>query len=139
MNARLDTDPELLDLVRRADPMRDPRVQANAGLDTESALRLIAPELDRPPVPRAARRRRRPALRIAVLVVTVAAAVLVGVNVASTRGGSAVSPAQAQARAILRHVRAALVCRLERSTRRRTWARSRRATVRPARLSITSG
>ena len=35
---RLDTDPELLDLVRPADPMRDPRVQANAGLDTESAL-----------------------------------------------------------------------------------------------------
>jgi hypothetical protein len=48
MNTRLDTDPELLDLVRRADPMRDPRVQADAGLHTESALRLLAPELDRP-------------------------------------------------------------------------------------------
>ena len=31
----------------------------NAGLDTESALRLLASELDRPPAPRRARRRRR--------------------------------------------------------------------------------
>ena len=66
MNTRLDTDPELLDLVRAADPMRDPRVQANAGLDTESALRLLAPELDLPPAPRRVRRRRRTALRVAV-------------------------------------------------------------------------
>ena len=51
MNTRPDTDPELLDLVRRADPMREPRVQANACLDTESALRLLAPELDRPNTP----------------------------------------------------------------------------------------
>jgi hypothetical protein len=105
MNTRLDTDPELLDLVRRADPMRDPRVQANAGLDTESALRLLAPELDRP-APRRALRRRRTALRTAVLAGAVAAAVFVVANVASTGNGSAVSPAQAQA--ILRHVRDAL-------------------------------
>jgi len=105
MNTRLDTDPELLDLVRRADPMRDPRVQANAGLDTESALRLLAPELDRP-APRRAPRRRRTAVRTAVLAVAVAAAVLVVANVASTGNGSAVSPAQA--RMILRHVRDAL-------------------------------
>jgi hypothetical protein len=105
MNTRLDTDPELLDLVRRADPMRDPRVQANVGLDTESALRLLAPELDRPPAPR--RARRRSALRIAVLAGAVAAAVFVVANVASTGNGSAVSPAQAQT--ILRHVRDALV------------------------------
>lgn len=107
MNTGLDTDPELLDLVRAADPMRDPRVQENAGLDTESALRLLAPELDRPPAPRRARRRRRSALRIAVLAGAVAAAAFAVANVASTGNGSAVSPAQAQT--ILRHVRAALV------------------------------
>jgi hypothetical protein len=101
MNPRLDTDPELLDLVRRADPMRDPRVQANAGLDTESALRLLALELDRPPAPR--RSRRRSALRTAMLAAAVAAAIFLVANVASTGNGSAVSPAQAQT--ILRHVR----------------------------------
>ena len=62
MNTRLDTDPELLDLVRAADPMLDPRVRANAGLDTESALRLLASQLDRPPAPRRARHRRRASL-----------------------------------------------------------------------------
>jgi Sigma-70 region 2 len=46
-------------------------------------------------------------VRIAVLAGAVAAAVFVVANVASTGNGSAVSPAQAQA--ILRHVRAALV------------------------------
>jgi hypothetical protein len=107
MNTRLDSDPELLALVRRADPMRDRRVQANAGLDTESALRLLTPELDRPSAPRRARRRRRSALRVAVLAGAVAAAVFVVANVASTGNGSAVSPAQAQT--ILRHVRAALL------------------------------
>ncbi|HEX3804787.1 MAG TPA: hypothetical protein VHV75_18325 [Solirubrobacteraceae bacterium] len=104
MNTRLDTDPELLDLVRRADPMRDPRMRANAGRDTESALRLLALELERPPAPR--RARRRSALRIVVLAGVVAAAVFVVANVTSTGNGSAVSPAQAQ---ILRHVRDALV------------------------------
>jgi hypothetical protein len=107
MNIRLDTDPELRDLVRAADPMLDARVQANAGLDTESALRLLAPELDRPPAPRRARGRRRSALHIAALAGAVAAAVFVVANVASTGNGSAVSPAQAQT--ILRHVRAAMV------------------------------
>jgi hypothetical protein len=100
MNTRPDTDPELLALVRRADPMRNPRVQANADLDTESALRLLAPELDHP---RRAPRRRRTALRTAVLAVAVAAAVFVIANVSSTGNNSAVSPAQAQT--ILRHIR----------------------------------
>jgi hypothetical protein len=104
MNTGLDTDLDLLDLVRRADPMRDPRVQANAGLDTESALRRLAPELDRP-APRRAPRRRRTALRTAVLAVVIAATVFVIANVASTGNSSAVPPAQAQ---ILRHVRDAL-------------------------------
>jgi hypothetical protein len=96
MNARLDTDPEMLDLVRRVDPMLDPRVQADAGLDTESALRLLAPELGRPPAPRRARLPRRLALRIAVLAGAVAAAAFVVANVASTGTGSAVSAAQAK-------------------------------------------
>jgi hypothetical protein len=104
MNIRLDGDPELLDLVRRADPMRDPRVQADAGLDTESALRLLAPALDRP-APRRAVRRPRTALRTAVLAVVVAASVFVVANVASTGNGSGVSSAQAQ---VLRHIRDAL-------------------------------
>jgi hypothetical protein len=65
MNTRLDSDPELLGLVRGADPMLDPRVRADAGLDTESALRLLAPELDRPPAPRRPRRRRGVAYRVA--------------------------------------------------------------------------
>ena len=107
MNTRLDIDPELLDLVCAADPMRDPRVHANAGLDAESALRLLAPKLDLPPVRRPARRRRRTALRVAVLAVAVVAAAFVAVNVSSTGNGSdAVSLAQAQ---ILRHIRDALV------------------------------
>jgi hypothetical protein len=105
MNTRLETDSELLELVRAADPMLDPRVQADAGLDTESALRLLAPELDRPRVPRRARRR-RVALRIAVLAGVVAALVFVVTNVASTGNGSGVS--QAQAQTILRHIRDAL-------------------------------
>jgi len=107
MITRLDTDLELLDLVRNADPMRDPRVQATAGLDTESALRRLAPELDRRLAPRRTPRRRRAALRIAMLAAGLAAAVFVVANVASTENGSAVSAAQAQT--ILRHVRAALV------------------------------
>ena len=109
MNTRLDTDPELLDLVRAADPMLDPRVHANAGLDTESALRLLAPKLDLPPAPRRARRRRRTALRVAVVAVAVLAAVFVAVNVTSTRNGSDTTVSPAQAQTILRHVRAALV------------------------------
>jgi hypothetical protein len=106
MSARLDSDPEILDLVRRADPMLDPRVQADAGLDTESALRLLTPELDRPPGSQRLRRRLRPALRIAMLAGAVAAAAFVVANVASTGSGSAV-PA-AQAKTMIRHARAAL-------------------------------
>jgi hypothetical protein len=107
MTTRLDTDPELLDLVRRADPMRDPRVQAEAGLDTESALRLLVAGLDRPPAPRRARLRHRSALRIAALAGVVAVATFVVANVASTGSGSAVSPAQAKA--MIRDARAALL------------------------------
>lgn len=104
MSTRFDNGPDLLELVRRADPMRDPRVQADAGLDTESALRSLASELGRPAPPRTTHRRRT-ALRTAVLAVAVAATVFVVANVASTGNDSAVSPAQAQ---ILKHVRDAL-------------------------------
>lgn len=106
MIIRLDPDPELLDLVRGADPMRDPRVQSNAGLDTESALRRLASQLDDPPAPRHTRRWRRTALRAAVLTGAIAAAIFVLANVASTGNGPAVSPAQAKT--ILKHVRDAL-------------------------------
>lgn len=105
MNAWLATDLELDDLVSRADPMRDPRVQAHAGMDTESALRLLAPELDRPARPRTPRRHRR-ALRAAVLAAVIAATVFLIANIASTGNGSGIAPAQAQT--ILRHVRDAL-------------------------------
>jgi hypothetical protein len=107
MNTRFETDSELLDLVRRVDPMLDPRVHATAGLDTESALRLFAHKLDMPPMSRHAPRRARTAVRIAVLAAVVAAGVFVAANLTSAGNGSAVSPAQA--RTILRHVRAALV------------------------------
>ena len=70
-------------------------------------MRRLAPELDRLLAPRRAPRRRRSALRIAVLTGVVAAAVFVVANVASTGNRSAVSSAQAQT--ILRHVHAALV------------------------------
>ena len=89
MSTRFDNGPDLLELVRRADPMRDPRVQADAGLDTESALRSLASELGRPAPPRTTHRRRT-ALRTAVLAVAIAATVFVVANVASTGNDSAV-------------------------------------------------
>lgn len=103
MTTRSDIDSELLDLVRAVDPMRDPQVQASAGLDTESALRLLAPRLDHPPASRRARGRRRTLLRTAVLGTAIAAVVFVVANVASTGNGPAVS--QAEAQTILRHIR----------------------------------
>jgi len=106
MSTRLDIDSELLDLVSRADPLRDPRVQANSGLDTESALRLLAAELDRPHQPRLAPRRRRAGVRIVALAVVILAAVFVVANVASTGNPSGVP--RAQARSILLHIRQAL-------------------------------
>lgn len=101
-----DTDTELLALVRAADPMLDPQVQTNAGLDTESALTQLAPELVRLPAPCRPRSRRRSAWGIAVLAAAAAAVVFVVANVGSSGNGSGVP--QAQAQAILRHVRDAL-------------------------------
>ena len=106
MTTRLDPDPELLDIVRGADPLRDPRVQTDPGLDTESALRLLAHELDRPLEPRRGRRWRRRTRRIAVLAGAVVAAGFVVANVASTGSDSAVS--QAQAKTMIKRARAAL-------------------------------
>jgi hypothetical protein len=107
MTTRFDPDPELLDIVRRADPLLDPRIHFEAGLDTESALLRLAPDLDRPLAPGGASRRRRRALRVAVLAGAVVAAGFAVANVASTGNGAAVSPAQA--RTIIKRARAALV------------------------------
>jgi hypothetical protein len=113
MITRPDIDPEMLDLVRRADPMLDPRVQADAGLDTESALRLLAPELARPlaaqeaPDARRSRQRRPRALRVAALAVAVVAVGFAAANLASTGNDSAVSPAQAKE--LIKHASAALI------------------------------
>ena len=108
MSTRLDTDPELLDLVRAADPMLDPRVHTNAGLDTESALppaRAQARSPTRAPArpssaphgaARRGPRRRGPGSRVRG-----------GQRHLDRNGSDAVSRAQAQT--ILRHVRAALV------------------------------
>jgi hypothetical protein len=106
VKTRLDVDPELLELVRRADPMLAPRVQLNAELDTESALRLLAPELDRRPGSPHDGSPRRRRLRIAALGAAIAGAVFVAA-VASTENDAGVSPARAQT--ILTHVRDVLV------------------------------
>lgn len=139
MTRRLDGDSELLGLVRRADPMLAPRVQAEAGLNTESALRRLAPEVDRPPASRRARRRRRrrPALRIAVLIGAVAAAAFVVANVASTGNGSAVSPAHS--RTMIMRARAGLLYPKGRSSSRIPAQRSPRAAARRARPRLISG
>jgi hypothetical protein len=105
MNNGLDTDLKLDRLVRAVDPMLDPRVQADCGMDAESALRQVAATIDHAPARMRARRRSLP-LRIAALALVVAAAVFVVTNVSLTGNGSSVSPAQAQV--ILAHVRAAL-------------------------------
>lgn len=113
INTRADIDPGLLDLVRTIDPMRDARVRESTGLDTESALRRLAPQLDPASTTRGAEqrrpwgagRRRRTTLRTVVLAGALAAVVFVVANVASTGTGSSV----AQAQTVLRHVRAALL------------------------------
>lgn len=107
MSTRVELDPELLGRVRRADPMRDPRVQAKAGLDTEPALNLLGPELDRAFQPRRAWKPRHARLRVAVLAFAVGAAVFVTANIAWTGTDSGVP--SAQARQILTHARDALV------------------------------
>lgn len=99
MNTRIDIDPELLDLVRRSDPMRDSRVHADAAAGTEAALRQLASKLDRAPM---SKRRPRPALRFALLAGAVATVVFVLANVIPTEHGSTLSPAQAQT--ILKHI-----------------------------------
>jgi hypothetical protein len=103
-------DRELLALtlvhVRRIDPMLDPSVQANAGLGTEAALRLLAPHLDRQVRTGHRPSRHRRVIRIAALAVVVAATVFVAANIAATTHDTPVS--QAEAQTILRHVRDAL-------------------------------
>ena len=105
MSRQLETDPELLELVRDADPLRAPRVQAEAGPEAELAWRLIARDLDRPPAPPRPRRRRT--LRVAALAGAAAVATFVVANVTSTDNGPVVSPAQAKA--MIKHARDALL------------------------------
>ena len=118
MNTRLTIDPELLDRVRDADPMLDPRVQAHAALDTESALRLLAPELDRPLGSRRARqagggyvrlrlrgqpvsghgpprRRRRARLKLGLAAVAATAAAVAGFALVGTTGSGGPGSADA--------------------------------------------
>ena len=118
MSHRLDIDPDTLAVVRHADPLQDPRVEADAGLDTESALRLVLARTDeRPPAThRAPRRRRRRAVQLGLVATSAAAASLVAVNVGSSGHGeisqalrsSGISIAPAHAAPLLVRVRRAL-------------------------------
>jgi hypothetical protein len=102
-----DTDHEVLELIRRVDPMLDSRVQAEAGLSTEGALRLLAPQLNSPTSHQPGRRRRRAAVRLVLVAVALGAAAFALGNVLPSSTGSAIPTAQAEA--IILHARAALV------------------------------
>ena len=104
MNAQFDLDPDLLELLRAADPLRLPAAANDPHLDADSALRRLNVALE--PIRASRPRRRRSAARAAVVVVAVAAIAFAIFNVASTKTGSGVAPAEA--RVILRHVRDAL-------------------------------
>lgn len=91
MNTVFDTDPELLELIRRADPLRDPH--AAPGLDTEQALGRLAPQLERPL--RRTRGGRRRVLRMGLLAAAVAAAVFVIANLGSAGSAPSITPARA--------------------------------------------
>src|SRR5579862_8478494 len=106
MKTQPDPDLEMLELIRSIDPMLDPRVQADAGLDTEAALRVLAPQLHRPTPPQRIRRRHRPALRLALLAGAAGTTAFVVANVASFGTDSAVPTAQAK---MIVRARAALV------------------------------
>jgi hypothetical protein len=108
-----DRDP--LALMRRADPLRDPRLETLAGLDTDSALRAILAQAEqeteqerravKPSDPRNGRartRRTRRALQLATAGVTVTAAAVIAIS--STGSGGGVAPARAATLAVqVRH------------------------------------
>jgi hypothetical protein len=107
MKTQADTDLEMLELIRSIDPMLDPRVQADAGLDTEAALRVLAPQLHRPAPPRRIRRRHRAVLRLALLAASAGTAAFVVANVVSS--GTDFAVPTAQAKMMIVRARAALV------------------------------
>jgi len=107
MKTQPDTDLEVLELIRSIDPMLDPRVQADAGLDTEAALRVLAPQLHRPAPPQRIRRRHRAALRLALLAGAAGTTVFVVANVVSS--GTDFAVPTAQAKMMIERARAALV------------------------------
>jgi hypothetical protein len=92
-----DFDHDVLALIRGVDPMLDPRVQADAGLSAEAALRLLAPQLDNPTRPLPKRRRRRGAVRLVLLAVASGTAAFAVANVLPSGTDSAVPTAQAEA------------------------------------------
>src|SRR5579862_1033001 len=107
MKTQPDPDLEVLELIRSIDPMLDPRVQADAGLDTEAALRVLAPQLHRPAPPRRVRRPHRAALRLALLAGAAATTAFVVANVVSS--GTDFAVPTAQAKMMIERARAALV------------------------------
>lgn len=102
-----DIDHEVLALIRSVDPMLDPRVQADAGLSGEAALRLLAPQLNSQTQSRPRRRRRRAAVRLVALAAAVGATAFAVENVLPSGTDSAVLTAQAEAMIV--HARAALI------------------------------
>ncbi len=98
---------EVLELIRSIDPMLDPRVQADAGLDTEAALRVLAPQLHRPTPPQCIRRRHHRALRLALLAGAAGTSAFVVANLLSS-GTDSVVPT-AQAKMMIARARAAMV------------------------------
>jgi len=92
-----DIDHEVLELIRSVDPMLDPQVQADAGLSTEAALHLLAPQLNSPTRPQPKRRRRRAAVRLVLLAVAVGTTAFAVTNVLPSGTDSAVPTAQAEA------------------------------------------
>lgn len=107
MKTQPDTDLEVLELIRSIDPMLDPRVQADAGLDTEAALRVLAPQLHRPAPPQRIRRRHRAALRLALLAGAAGTTAFVVANVVSS--GTDFAVPTAHAKMMIVRARAALV------------------------------
>jgi hypothetical protein len=102
-----DIDHEVLELIRSVDPMLDPRVEADAGLSTEAALRLLAPQLNSPTPPQPRRHRRRAAVRLVLLAVAVGTTAFGVANVFPSGTDSAVPTAQAEAMIV--RARAALI------------------------------
>ncbi len=91
MTTLRDIDPETLELVARVDPLSDPRVEADAGMNTEAALRALLgglPQRNRIAHPRPRRRPRhhRGRLVTAVGVPAVAAAGIVAALILTPTG-----------------------------------------------------